>query len=441
MQGSRRIRSLTFAAVGILSCLGLPTAPGSGKPFLTDQVLREPKGLPFVVVEDQALTVDLRPIPSGQNPVVDAVYHLHNEGEARRAELVFTTDGSALLTGKVTFDRQVLQPTWNKTVTDLPAGWAVPSTVPDPTGDGTGVLPYRGPPGLVTTRYAVEIPPGHHVLRVNFQVNAFVYHGDAPTRAWRFVYGLAPGRHWGGRGKAEVLIRVPPGWLASSTPAYRRVGDDLRGELDFAADHLAVTTQAPWEWPAGREALLTGIWAGAALGGLVLCPVCGRQVGRFLRRTGRPRPWAWLPSFGVAFVGTLALGTLVGLVYYHRGAPVGQEAKPDLVLARLLLLAVMHLFTLAAFPVYLLLMQLGVSLAWKRRRAADIPEVLPVRRDELRRPRQADRPPEAQAEVPPLGPDRLSSRTAIDEKTRCYLCGKRLQREELRSRVCRACQS
>jgi hypothetical protein len=34
-----------------------------------------------------------------------------------------------------------------------------------------------------------------------------------------------------------------------------------------------------------------------------------------------------------------------------------------------------------------------------------------------------------------------SARTAIDDKQSCYLCGKQLKGEELKSRVCRACQS
>jgi len=340
--------------------------------------------LAFVVVERQTLTVDLRPIALEQNPLVEAIYHLRKDGEAQRSELVFTTDGSGAPIGTVTFDGQQLPQTWSKAIPNLPAGWAAPPTVPDPAGDGTGVLPYRGPPGFVATCYAVQIPPGHHVLCVKFQVKAKVYHGSTPTRAWQFVYGLAPGRHWGGRGKAEVVIKVPQGWLASSTPACQRVGDELRGELDFAADSLAVTTQAPWAWPAGQESLLTWVWVGAALGGLVLCPTCGALVGRLLRRMGRTGHWAWLPSSGVAFVGILTLGTLVGLVYYHRGTPMGQETRSAMDFPGFLRLAALHLLTLAAFPVYLLLMQLGVSRACKPRRPPGILEGLPVQRNELR---------------------------------------------------------
>jgi hypothetical protein len=103
--------------------------------------------------------------------------------------------------------------------------------------------------------------------------------------------------------------------------------------------------------------LLAKVWVGTFLAGLVLC--------RWVGRVGGNRDWGWLPSVAVAVGGVLVLGTLLQLVYHHQGIPAGQGTARGETLSDFLGRIAMHLLTLAAFPIYLLLARPRASLACK----------------------------------------------------------------------------
>jgi len=67
-----------------------------------------------------------------------------------------------------------------------------------------------------------------------------------PTTTWQFPYVLAPARDWGEFGRLDVVVHVPDGWQAQSTPPLERQQTTLRGSfMGLPADALLVTTRAP----------------------------------------------------------------------------------------------------------------------------------------------------------------------------------------------------
>jgi len=176
---------------------------------------------------------------------------------------------------------------------------------------------------LETVRFAVDLSPGRHKIRVKYLPWTQDRANGMLTRYWQVAYLFNPARKWAKVDRLEVHVELPTGWLAASEPALQRQGDRLTGVFPgVPADVLMLTAQAPEaEWPVLLTLLIAGSWIVAAVGVPALAIWLGRGVGRWTARQNRSLGWAWLLAllmtllWGAAFLAAVYLTLLAEIPF------------------------------------------------------------------------------------------------------------------------------
>lgn len=322
-------RSLAFGTLLILAAPALVWA-NMADPHRPGDPIGEPSAaLAGLVVEHESLRVDLRA------ETVEAVYTIRNDSAAREVDLAFLALGLAEV-----YDDSlgtVLAPGEGRYTVELD-GAAVPAQATDSllvpsvwvTGEvrtpeiGGGLAEYRtaippvyGAAPEDTVRYApgfrfrLAIPAGRHEVRVRYPVTLARYEDPGHPNALRqFAYSLAPARRWGGVGRLDVEVLLPPGVEAASAPALTRTEGRLAGSFDgLPADVLTVSFRQPAPLTFHVAPVLA--WGWLALCVLVAPIAWGRRIGRagVLGSLGRGALAAVLGVVGFALLyGLSAMG-------------------------------------------------------------------------------------------------------------------------------------
>ncbi len=277
---------LLVAPIAASANMASPVEPGTpiGEPAASLAGLR---------VARETLVLDLTPLGRGRPfATVDATYRIVNVGEVRTVPLEFLALGDDVRAAQVWLDGRPVDATRVDSLA-VPALWTMArqtpaldgSPAPYETDDGVGT-----PSGL---RFALPIPTGQHVVRVQYRVRTGSYDaGDHPNRVWQLAYSLAPARLWAGFEQLDVEVRIPDGWDAATTLPLRRDGDRLIGRFgSVPGDVLAISARAPT--PAGRLPLRVA----GMLGGLVVVLFVGWIGGRLVARGGWSLRWTLPASF------------------------------------------------------------------------------------------------------------------------------------------------
>lgn len=296
-------RSARALVTGAALVLLFPAAllANMADPYRPGDAVGEPSAaLDGLVVEHESLRVDLAATPAS----VEAVYTLRNPGDAREVDLEFLALGLAEVYDDSVDDTRLApgEGRYAVTVGGVPlAPEATDSLLVPPEWVGDVATPGIGGG---SRRYATAIPPVYAVapedtlrwapgfrfrlpvasgvseVRVRYPVALALYDGAEHPRPLRqFAYSLAPARRWGGVGRLDVEVRLPPGVEAASTPTLARVGDRLTGSFDgIPADVLTVSTREPA--PLAFRASSGGIWVWVALCLLVAPLALGRRQRR-----------------------------------------------------------------------------------------------------------------------------------------------------------------
>lgn len=245
------------------------------------QLVAEPIGGTGVVIRQESLTLDLRPLAEGDLAHIEASYRLHNPGPEMRHDLVFVS-GSPGVTGfLVTLDGQSVA-SYAVQGFVVPDAWKVPDKTPNMRGGFDSYDPEDSKEPPVALACAVVLAPGAHELSVRYDAEAMVNHRSMPIVSRQFVYLLSPARSWANFKKLDVVVLLPSGWLAASLPVLTREGDTLLGSFDgLPSDAIALTVQAPEGWwhRILAEASLYVV-PGVVAAGIPFCVLRGRACGR-----------------------------------------------------------------------------------------------------------------------------------------------------------------
>jgi hypothetical protein len=252
-------------------------------PVMPGTLLAEPAAeLADIAIESEQLVLDARPLLRSRDVLVEATYHLRNDGAARTVPLVFVAAAMGKGDSGVWLDGADVRHAAEGS-SGLPASWERPRTTPG-LGDHAPLNYQANSTGAI--RFALPLEPGRHDVKVRYTAQATAYSGDAPARYWQVGYVLAPARAWGGFGGLDVAVELPSGWHAAADPPLARQGDRLVGTFQgVPADALGLTLQAPVSGPTDLTPLgwLVGLAASVGVGVL---------AGRWLGRRRRSPLWA-----------------------------------------------------------------------------------------------------------------------------------------------------
>jgi hypothetical protein len=341
------------------------------KPFRPGDLAVEPNGARDIVIQREALTMDMRPLADGRTVHVEAVYQLHTDRAIDKLELVFVTGSATTTVFNVSLDGQKL-PSSQTPIKDpqkeFPARWQAPATTPGLNG---GPLQYATPTPNSLWSFQLTLTPGEHTLQVRYDAVAASYRSSSPTLYWQLAYVLSPAREWGGFGGLDVTVQLPPGWHAASQPALTRDGDTLRGSFDdLPADSIAFTAQYP---PPSSVSTLperdfTLVYCTLA-GGFVVCLLGGALLGLMFGRKRFRSSMAALPvAVGLGLLWTVGLtvsfyvtmATPRGLPPEISAIPANQRTSGgDSGIGVLIVLVIYCLLSLLAIPVGMVLTQLA----------------------------------------------------------------------------------
>jgi hypothetical protein len=282
----------------------------AGPRSTSTKVVAEPVGIRNVRIDRETLTIDLRPLETGTFGIVEAVYHLQNDGPAQTLDLLFAFGTQTNSDFRVTFnDRPIAG---NAVKQRMPDEWLPPRVTPGLTG--SDALEYgAGWSTVLPQSFSIDVPVGPSVLAVRYR--AEVKHTYALPAMYReFAYILAPARAWAGFGGLDVTIHPPPHWTVAVSPALPRDGDLLRGHFDaIPADAIGMTLRPPVAAGYQRsKATLWGAFAVISIAGLLLC-----------------RRWSVSPTSGARHLfRSAALGMAYGIVVFATAALASRA--PDL---------------------------------------------------------------------------------------------------------------
>lgn len=317
---ANRPRRREWGAVVCRACVWLSFAAGPeivcanvGPPSWGGQLVTEPGGVSDIDVVHETLSIDLRPLADGKPVLVDAVYLLENPADEKVLELVFASGAPGVTAFRVWLDGQPVVSEARPEV-EVPERWQPPGVTPGIHGRDLDYFSHRRRE-VVPFAFRAAIASGEHELKVSYAADAAGYHVGEPTLVRQFAYVLAPAASWKSFGGLDLLVQVPPGWLAAVTPPLERRGDVLRERFSaLPADAIALSVQAP---------VPTVYWAARAVGVLMLvlavvgggpgCWMAAHRIDQRRCQQGRSRPvWRlWLRSLGLALVwggGVLACG-------------------------------------------------------------------------------------------------------------------------------------
>jgi len=234
----------------------------------------------------EQLVVDLRPLLSADPARVEVIYDLVNSGASKHLDLLFVSGEAGVADFEARLEEKLLQTRllpsdqaaclWER----APKSWRPPRESTGLTGDETYFVfrDHQRPWDIVAL--SLELASGASTLRVRYAARACGT-AERPTVTWQLPYVLAPAREWGGFGRLDVMVYLPSGWEARSTPALERDGNTLRGSFDgIPADVLLIATGAPvpaeYHW---AYWFLNALWVAVLVGGPLMCWWVGRRLG------------------------------------------------------------------------------------------------------------------------------------------------------------------
>jgi hypothetical protein len=340
----RRIRHLSLFCAAVLTALILiPAAQANFARRFWGDVNTEPWGLKEVAIVHEQLTIDLRPLAALRPAHVEVVYDLSNSGASKRLDLLFVSgelgvrDFEAHL-GNEPVPARLLAPKelrrhWDR----FPANWRPPESAPGIDVEKAYFVRNGWDTEATPVEFSLELPPGPSTLRVRYRARACGADEGYPTATWQFPYILAPAREWGEFGRLDVVVKVPDGCQARSTPPLEREGATLRGSFSgLPADILLLATRAPapaeYYWAAWISAALFIL---TVLGGGIFCWWAGRWQGLSAARLGITEKGA---GKLVATLLAIPLSVLWGAAVFVAGeiipqalmrAPLHGQERPD----------------------------------------------------------------------------------------------------------------
>jgi hypothetical protein len=277
-----------------VSLVALPYARGNIAPAWWGDLALEPTGLKGVAISREKLTIDLRPLVAVEPVYVEAIYQLNNPGPSKHLKLVFVAGSAGVSDFQVRLGDQSVEaaPVNDEELANhwgqFPDRWRPRQPMPgiDRTESYARVRDWGE---LSLLKFAIELPPGSHVLTVQYRAKASGADEDYPTVTWQFPYVLAPAREWGSFGGLDVTVYFPDGWQSASVPPLEREGSVLRGTFtDLPADVLNLAVRVPAGSELRRATVLYGcLYVAAVIGGGVLCWWLGRLLGGLLARRDR----------------------------------------------------------------------------------------------------------------------------------------------------------
>jgi hypothetical protein len=288
-----RVTTIVYAA-GLAGLILISPARANFAPQFWGDVNTEPWGLKEVAIVHEQLTIDLRPLAALEPANVEVTYDLNNAGASKRLELLFVSgeagihDFEAHLANQLVPARVLSREEMRRHLDRFPPNWTPPESAPGIDREVTYFVRkhWKWSPDIRPVEFTLELPPGPSTLRVRYRARACGADEGYPTATWQFPYVLAPAREWGAFGQLNVVVQVPDGWQARSTPPLEREGATLRGNFTgLPADilHLATRTPAPPEyyWALRISAALFIL---TVLAGGILCWWAGRRQGLSLAR-------------------------------------------------------------------------------------------------------------------------------------------------------------
>jgi hypothetical protein len=276
----------SLIAAGVV-CLTLsPTTFANFAPRFWGDVASEAWGIKEVAIANEQLTIDLRPVVRADPARVDVTYELINSGASKRLDLVFVSgevgirEFDAGLNGKQLQTRVLPSEETRQLWKRAPDSWRPPETSPGLEREESyyAFRGYTREPDLVSI--SLELPSGPSTLAVRYLAHACGT-AERATVTWQFPYVLAPAREWGGFGRLDVVVSLPSGWEARSTPALDREEDTLRGSfVGVPADALLIATGAPVPTEYGWAVRFSvALWIVLLVGGPLMCWWAGRRQG------------------------------------------------------------------------------------------------------------------------------------------------------------------
>jgi hypothetical protein len=280
---------------GVASLVLVPATWANFAPRFWGDATSEPWGLKNVVIAQERLTIDLRPLADLKPARVEVTYVLSNAGESKHLDLLFVSgevgvsDFEARLGEQLLGTRLLPKDESRRLWEQAPSSWRPPSEAPGIERESTYYMfsSWARQPELVA--FSLELPPGLSTLHVRYRARACGA-AERPTVTWQFPYVLAPAREWGAFGGLDVTVHLPAGWEARSMPALEREGDTLQGSFPgLPADALLLATGAPvppeYDWAVRLSEVF---WVVLLLGGPVMCWGVGRRLGRARAAAGAP---------------------------------------------------------------------------------------------------------------------------------------------------------
>ena len=311
---ARGVMLLALGAAGL--AVPLLLAANMANPVRPGDRVGEPSAaLAGIVVEREDLEVDLRPLAALRGAVVQATYHLRNDGAARDLPLVFVADALDDSAG-VWLNGRPVPVTATPADTALPESWRAPETTP---AIGGGTLRYEAEggyradlePRTATLLFRLPLDSGRQTVRVRYRARPTSHSHTSPAIHWQLGYVLAPARRWAGVDSLHARVLLPAGWSAAASPAMVRRGDTLvMGWDSIPADALALTARAPVPRLGVYQMVLFVLGAVALVG----CIWAGMRYGQRLVLRRKRFLWAALPAVGLGLVwSTLVVAGLLML--------------------------------------------------------------------------------------------------------------------------------
>jgi len=271
---------------GVASLVLVPAAWANFAPRFWGDATSEPWGLKNVAIAQERLTIDLRPLADANLVRVAVTYDLSNPGVSKHLDLLFVSgevdisDFEAYLGDQPLMTRLLSSDESRRLWEQSPPSWRPPAEAPGIESEMTYYTfsSWATQPGLVAL--SLELPPGPSRLGVRYRTRACGT-DERPTVTWQLPYVLAPAREWGEFGRLDVVVQLPGGWEARSTPALDREGDTLLGSFPgLPADALLLATGPPVPPEYYRAVWLAkALCAIVLVGGPMMCWWAGRRQG------------------------------------------------------------------------------------------------------------------------------------------------------------------
>lgn len=206
-----------------------------------------PEWLENVRVRRENLTIDFRPVASGEGGsrvVVEAVFEVENTDEADKpVALIFVLGSSGVGDFEFYLDDRKIQSRAGdyRKLSDV---WK--SSVKTMWRDERAISLYPSTNLQGTAAFDLVIPKGAHTLKARYKIAPASYYGLAPQMLYQFAYVLEPARGWSDFGGLDLTVHLPEGWEVVANPKMEQKGATIQTHFDqIPAEALAFTFGKP----------------------------------------------------------------------------------------------------------------------------------------------------------------------------------------------------